>query len=503
MSQATRPVPATLPRAEGARTFPLSAVWAFVCVVLPVVASLEASISTVDVAYQVRAGDLMLKSHHLLRHDVLSFTAAGRPWTDQQWGSQIAFALAWRAGGWIALHLLRAALVGVIYLFVYLACRRAGASVRISAFLTLASFAVAVGGLAIRAQLFGMALFAASVFLLVGRRTNGRWLWVMPMLVAIWANVHGSFFLGPLLLGLGVLMDLAERHPAWRRTLAVFGASLFASLANPFGPKVWSYAWELSTNNVVTRFVSEWQPPTIRDVTGAAFFISAALVVVLLARRGKPTSWPTLLSLGVFFVIGLEAIRGVFWWALLAPALLAPILADFIASSRAASSRRPNPPPTTPGDSRGNPRVNVAIAAALILLGIAYLPWWRGHSRQAPSRALVSEAPLGVTAAVRRAARPGERIFDPQIWGSWFELSLPSNPMFVDARIEVFPLSLWGDYEDVSVGREGWQAILDRWRVGIVVTNRNQQRGLIPKIQGDPGWRRVHADREGLVFVRA
>src|SRR6266550_6587202 len=125
MPQATRPPPVTLPHVERRRTLSLSALWAVVCVALPVVASLEPSISTFDVAYQVRAGDLMLKTHHLLRHDVLSFTAAGRPWTDQQWGSQIILALAWRAGGWAALHLLRAALVGVIYLFVYLACRKA------------------------------------------------------------------------------------------------------------------------------------------------------------------------------------------------------------------------------------------------------------------------------------------------------------------------------------------------------------------------------------------
>src|SRR5438093_13567430 len=100
--------------AVGGRALTLPRLWAFTSVALPVVASLEASMSSVDLAYQIRAGNLMLFTHHLLRHDTFTFTAAGRAWTDQQWGAQIAFALIWRAGGWAALALLRAALVGAI-----------------------------------------------------------------------------------------------------------------------------------------------------------------------------------------------------------------------------------------------------------------------------------------------------------------------------------------------------------------------------------------------------
>src|SRR5206468_8005541 len=85
----------------------LPSLWAFASVVLPIVAALRATIATNDLAYQIRAGNLMLFTHHLLRHDVFTFTAAGRAWTDQQWGAQIAFALIWRAGGWAALALFR------------------------------------------------------------------------------------------------------------------------------------------------------------------------------------------------------------------------------------------------------------------------------------------------------------------------------------------------------------------------------------------------------------
>ena len=49
-----------------------------------------------------------------------------------------------------------------------------------------------------------------------GARTRGR-LWLVPVVVAVWANLHGSFFLGPLVLGLAWLEDLHDRA-AGRRT---------------------------------------------------------------------------------------------------------------------------------------------------------------------------------------------------------------------------------------------------------------------------------------------
>ena len=51
----------------------LPQLWAFVAVVLPMVA-LHGALGTIDLAYHVRAGDIMLHTHELVRHDVFTFT---------------------------------------------------------------------------------------------------------------------------------------------------------------------------------------------------------------------------------------------------------------------------------------------------------------------------------------------------------------------------------------------------------------------------------------------
>jgi hypothetical protein len=93
-------------------------------------------------------------------------------------------------------------------------------------------------------------------------------------------------------------------------------------------------------------------------------------------------------------------------------------------------------------------------------------------------------------------------MFNAQRWGSWLEFAVPENRVFVDSRIEVTPDSVWGDYAVVSFGQEGWQQVLDRWGIRVVVASPDQQRDLIPRIRRDPAWRVLYRDADGWVFVR-
>ena len=464
----------------------LPQLWMFAAVALPVLASLRDDLSTIDLAFSIRAGEVMLDTGELLRSDVFSFTAAGEPWLNQQWGAQVILALLSRAGGWVGLALTQAILFGAVFLFVFLACRAAGARTKHAAWLALGGFVVALAGRGLRAQLLGMVLFALTTWIVIDRSKHPRRLWVLPPLVVLWANLHGSFVLVPLLLGLAWMEDRLQRVPGADRTLLVAGASAVAATLNPFGLRVWSYAVGISTHPLITTQIEEWQPPTVRDGAGLAFFLSILAVAVLLARREGRTGWMPLLSMGVFAGIGLFAVRGIYWWAIVGPALVAAQLAY------GRSAREPERPSI----------LNTGIAAALVALMVLLLPIWRPTGRLGAPRGLLGYAPPGITTRLGRTLSPGDRIFNPQVWGSWFVLALPEQLVFVDSRIEVFPEEVWKDYFAVSGAREGWQKVLDRWDIDIVVAHREQQRSLIPRIRRDPGWRPIFEDRDGFLFER-
>jgi hypothetical protein len=467
----------------------LSQLWAALAVLLPVVASLGATNLVRDFGYQIRAGDMMLQTHRLIRTDPFTFTAGGLPWVNQQWGGDIFFALIYRWMGWEGFALLRAIVVGLIFLFLYLAARAAGAPIKTAAWLTLGSFLVAVEQLGLRPQLLAGAFFACTLWLVAVRDRHPGRLRAIPPLVVLWANVHGTFFMGPLILGLAWLADTQARSREAGRTLRVAFVAVAATLLNPFGPRVWTYAWRLSTNPLVTRFVSEWKPPSLREVDGALFFASALAVAGYLAVRRRTVPSSTLLTLGVFALIALQASRGILWWALVAPVAIAGLV-------RPSVTEGPEKPPQ-------RSMVNSVLVLVIVGLGLSLLPWWRDANPMVRSNGLFADAPARLTTDLQTLLHPGQRIFNPEAWGSWLELHLPRNPTFVDSRIEVFPPSIWRQYVHVSFGQEGWQRILDRWHIDVVVADRGEQAGLIPLILRDDGWRLTYRDDRGLVFVRA
>ena len=112
-------------------------------------------------------------------------------------------------------------------------------------------------------------------------------------------------------------------------TLLLAGlGSLLATTVNPYGLRVWSYAADLATDPVIRRTITEWQPPTIGTYTGRVLLVDRRGGGAA-DRQGAPTGpVGSLLPLGVFLAIALPAVRGVYWWAIVAPIVLAGVLVD-------------------------------------------------------------------------------------------------------------------------------------------------------------------------------
>ncbi len=135
-----------------------------------------------------------------------------------------------------------------------------------------------------------------------------------------------------------------------------------------------------------------------------------------------------------------------------------------------------------------------------VLAGIALLPVWRpvDPKTQAPTGLLVY-APPGITAALRDLAKPGDRLFNPQEWGSWFEFALPNLPVAMDSRIEFYPPDVWRDYSGVLAGSDGWEQRIASWGPTIAVMAKRDQ-AIVDRFAA-LGWRSVYTDADGSIMV--
>jgi hypothetical protein len=458
---------------------PIDVAWASLVVLIPVVVALLSRMGTTDLTYHIRAGDGILTTHALPRVDTYTFSVAGNPWLDQQWGAQVVLALGHRYGGFATLAFLQAALIGLSFWFIYLACRARGASIRTSSLLTVIGFLVASPTLAMRPQLIALPLFAVALWALASRGVAPGRLYAIPILAAICANVHGSFTIFPLIVGLTWFQDARAHAPGSRRLLWLTLITAAATLLNPFGIDAWRYAYALSTNPIIRDTISEWTPVTATDVSGLFMVGSALAVAAFFARRGRPVPWTSLLWLVVFFMLAMAAQRAIVWWAMVTPVILAELLPG--SDAPAEPNRRESRTPA------------IGIIGAMSVAIVILLPWWRPND-------LLGQAPPGITRYVQENVPPGARMFVHQPWGSWFEFITPDRPVFTDSRIEIIPKDIWEDYGQVGFAGADWRQVLAKWHPDVIVAAENWD--LIPDLE-EPGsgWTRVYEDDDGTVFA--
>ena len=305
---------------------------------------------------------------------------------------------------------------------------------------------------------------------------------LVPVLACAWANLHGSFVLVPLLLGYAWLDDVVRHRPA-RRSLAVLVAGTVATVVTPFGPGVWAYAAGIGADPQIASQVSEWQHTTPFTVPGLLFFVSGIAAVALAVWRRARLGIADWLWLGALLVIGAWAIRGIAWWPLGAALVVAAALPAGAASHASALSERAN-------------RLNIALVGVTGLAIVLALPWWRPTDPLTGRQGLVSYAPSDLTVALRDIVRPGDRVFVPQAWASWFEWAVPDARYFLDSRFELYPAAVWQDYGAIAAAGSGAAEVLDRWSVDLV---------LSPAGPADlrPGWIASYQDAHGAIYQRA
>src|SRR5262249_28037905 len=153
--------------------------------------------------------------------------------------------------------------VGVVLIFLALglaawSARRAGASARSVALVTLLPLTIAPWLLQLRTQTFALPLFVAIYALLAAdsRRPSAR-VWAVVPLLVLWANLHGSVVLGAALVaGHGLL--LLRRRPL--RGLALACAAPLTLVATPYGLGAAEYyRWTLF-GSPLRKYVSGWRP---------------------------------------------------------------------------------------------------------------------------------------------------------------------------------------------------------------------------------------------------
>ena len=403
-----------------------------------------------------------IAQHGFATHDPFSTVSQGGTWLNQQWLSELTFFRVFSVLGPTGLTVIYALMITLPLALLLWLCRGKGwpMLVAVAAFYFPGVLAV----IHPRAAGFTVLIFTLLVALLLllwrerGETVAGRrQAWWIPLailsLFALWANLHGGFIAGFLLLGLATL-GLAIDH--WRgipgsvplSRIAALGAlvvlaAVIVTIATPLGAAIWPYLMSFQ-NQAISLASTEWG--SAFNSVGAVIYLGLAACFAgwMWVRSPRPRRASTLLVTAGFLLFAGYSIRNIVF--------IGPVLALQVAW-------------TAPNRSHSSLRLPVALVgtAAAVAATIAAI---LGPAKDDPT--------LGFPVADYAIAHPPKqgRIVTYAGVGSYINWRSPETPVVLNGWLEQYtPQELRDNYGILRAWTGDLRGALQRTHAGAVITH--------------------------------
>jgi hypothetical protein len=469
-----------------------------------------------DTGWHIRTGEWILAHHSVPQVDLFSFSKPGQSWFAWEWLWDLLFAAIHGYSGLTGVVFVNITLLGLVFVLLYrLVCRQTSNSLLALGVTFLAMAASSLHWLA-RPHLAAWVLLLSFCLVLDEIRKGKKHLfWVLPLLTAVWTNIHGSFFIGIALLIGYALGDLAEgwlwkseesksaKFQRARTLLLCAWACSVATLLNPYGLNLHRHIITYLLDTRQLDNIGEFQSISFH-LRGAVYFeamLFLALFAVCwcvgrrrLAEAAIVAAWAHL---------ALMSARNIPIFAFFAAPLVAGMIQDVAvrtaANSSAAVIRRMASTLRDLGSEfcelERVPRLHLVSAGAVLVLALLFT---------APNRpgSFVAEYDphLYPVAAVKvLESRVGSRIFADDQWGDYLIYKLfPRYKVFIDGRSDFYGADFDNRLLSLVNAHYDWESSLSEFAIDTVLVRADAP--LVEALKRSRQWSVAYDDGVAIVF---
>jgi len=457
-----------------------------------------------DMWWHLRSGQYIVETRALPLTDPFSHTRSGQPWINHGWLAQIVLYGAYAIGSFPALALLVALLVVAAFVCVWK--QMDGGSFLRAFVLVLAAITSAVIW-APRPQMFTFALTAVVgyiVYLYKWRQIDR--LWLLPPIFVLWANLHGGFAVGFILLAgsiAGEVINHLLRHAgpevlSWRRLgklVALTALSYALLVVNPNTTAMYTYPLRTVNIGVLRDFIQEWSSPDFHLLFVQPFIWLLVATLAAIGWSGRRLDGGDFALVAGFAYSALLAGRNIAPFALVCAPVLARHAKPAMENIRLRFGRQlPTAPPSPSG---------VVWLNWLILIVIVLLAGLKIVATLLPAVRVQAERETLPVDAVNwiEANRPAGRMFNSYNWGGYLIWRLwPDALVYVDGRTDLYDDAFLRDYLRVAAAQPGFESVLERDRIGWVFVEASSALDVVLSREAD--WTSVYRDDTAVVFSR-
>ena len=474
-----------------------------------------------DPSRHLAVGQLILSTGAIPHQDVFSHTMAGQPFVPYEWLAEVASAAAFWLAGWAGTVLLHGAVIGASFALVYSQTRSRGVPVLLAVLAAGAAIMASTLHWLARPHVFTFLGTAVFAFVLDGwyrGRLGRRWLWTLPPAMALWANLHGGFLIGLILLGAYAAADAlrwlasgsqAARSRFW--ALAVVStAVLAATLLNPAGPALLEHVTGYLSKGLLVDRTIEYRSPDFHEANARAFMVLILLSLSALAWSTRRVALHEGLLLAGFTYFALFSARNIPLYAIVGAPLLAsqaqrlavesplrPDLSARLASVAGWLAQR------SAVYARMEERTTTGVWPALVLAALIAVAAVQRAQGVVPLDVQPSPAlqPVAAVKYLREYPVTGNG-FNELIWGGYLLHELwPAQRVFIDGQTDFYGEALSQEYLDVVELHQNWRDVLAAHDVRWILYETNSP--LVRQLEDSGEWRVLHGDDLATLLARA
>ncbi len=439
--------------------------------------------------------------------------AGPRPWRTNQWLGEVSLWLGERWGGLEGIAVVCALVIALIVRSLYRMLLDDGLPWPLAALWTaLAALGTSCSWSA-RPNLF-------TVFFVLltaraceqfhqGRLSRRATLWLCP-LFAVWANVHGGFVAGLLILAATLLIETAiallarstEARGRAQHLALLLGGAFLATFLNPYGPSLYGWVFQLLGDPFFMELHQEWRSPDFHGKGALRFELLMLLFPALLAVSGRR---PNLVELGLSLLwlhFALTGFRYVALWVVIATPLLARSSAAIPWLREQAERWK-----LSEGEGLFAPRPGPLPWAWTGAFALALLGWAYGAQGQfAQHKQEIIAAPaldrfLEVHSEWRQAHGQRPVVFHSYDWGGYLTWhGWPEVRNWIDDRNEVQGKERIEQYFAILKTDPGWEEALDRAGVDLICIESGA--ALTYRLTESKRWKERYRDTFAVIFER-
>ncbi len=488
-----------------------------------------------DPGRHIVVGKIILTEGKIPTTDVFSQTKPGEPLTTTEWLAEAVYAAAYTALGLDGVVLLAIVLIAITFTFVFretlrmssvtskfrhceegalpdeavpVLARRLlrGDRPRNDGWIEKGDMNVAVPSYLLSFALVFL-MIAATLFHWLARPHLFSWLmlaiwlpqmdklargetkniWQFPLMMLLWANLHGGFIVGLLVwvaYAVGGWFDKSARE-AWKRVLLAGAASVAVTFVNPSGAGLWRNVVGHVGDSALMALQIDWRSPDFHSVNAWPFLFLLGLLLLSRARADKSLTGGQSFLLAGMTAFALVSVRNIPFFVI----ACVPLLGYSLPQLKVDSLLR-----ATQSGLRGAvwPMVATLIVVGLTRFGVPLDAGRMGNTFD-PAR-----FPVGAADWLEENPQVGN-VFNEFTWGGYLLFRLwPEQRVFIDGQTDFYGAELSQDYLTMFSARENWADLMARYEIDWAILPPASP--LARELRGEAHWRVLYQNETAVIL---